>query len=162
VFDSDAEWIEAPERVNAKTYRGHDGIRESFERWLAQWGEYRLEVERIEDHGDQVLAVVKEYAERPGERRLHQSHRGRGVHLPRVEGDSLPRVLRRDGGAGVDCLSRPLAGQPPRGSSAGRPKRGNRSGSEPVSVLAPTRPVNAVISHTRSRSSASTSSDAGL
>jgi ketosteroid isomerase-like protein len=66
VFDSDAEWIEAPERVDAKTYRGHDGIRESFEHWLAQWGEYRLEVERIEDHGDQVLAVVKEYAEGRG------------------------------------------------------------------------------------------------
>jgi len=66
VFDSEAEWIEAPERVDAKTYRGHDGIRESFEHWLAQWGEYRLEVERIEDHGDQVLAVVKEYAEGQG------------------------------------------------------------------------------------------------
>ena len=37
LFLADAEWVEAPERVDAKTHRGHDGIRESFERWLDQW-----------------------------------------------------------------------------------------------------------------------------
>jgi ketosteroid isomerase-like protein len=61
LFDPDAEWIEAPERVDAKTYRGHDGIRESFEHWLDQWGEYRVEAERFEDHDDQVLVVAHEY-----------------------------------------------------------------------------------------------------
>jgi ketosteroid isomerase-like protein len=61
VFAPDAEWIEAPERVDAKLYRGHDGIRESFERWLTQWGEYRFEPERFEDHGDQVLVVGREF-----------------------------------------------------------------------------------------------------
>ncbi len=66
VFDPDAEWIEAPERVDAKTYRGHDGIRRSFEQWLAHWGEYRLEAERFEDHGDQVFVVAREYAEGQG------------------------------------------------------------------------------------------------
>jgi hypothetical protein len=33
LFHADAEWAEAPERVDAKTHRGHDWIRESFERW---------------------------------------------------------------------------------------------------------------------------------
>jgi ketosteroid isomerase-like protein len=66
LFAADAEWIEAPERVDAKTYRGHDGIRQSFEHWLEQWGEYRLEVERIDDHGDQVFVVAHEYAEGKG------------------------------------------------------------------------------------------------
>lgn len=37
LFLADAEWVEAPERVDAKTHRGHDGIRESFERRLDQW-----------------------------------------------------------------------------------------------------------------------------
>lgn len=60
IFHPDAEWVEAPERVDAGTYRGHDGIRESFERWLEHWDEYRLTAERIEDHGDQVLAIVRE------------------------------------------------------------------------------------------------------
>jgi ketosteroid isomerase-like protein len=66
LFHPDAEWVEAPERIDSRTYRGHDGIRESFERWLEQWGKYRVEVERIEDHGDQVLAVSREYGEGQG------------------------------------------------------------------------------------------------
>jgi ketosteroid isomerase-like protein len=62
----DAEWVEAPERVDARTYRGHAGIRESWIRWLEQWGEYRVELERVEDHGDQVFVVAREYGEGSG------------------------------------------------------------------------------------------------
>jgi ketosteroid isomerase-like protein len=36
-FHPDAEWAEAPDHVDAKTYRGHDGILESFEQRLDQW-----------------------------------------------------------------------------------------------------------------------------
>lgn len=60
VFHADAEWIEAPERVDAKTHRGHDGIRESFERWLDEWDEYRVEAVRFEDHGDSVFVASRE------------------------------------------------------------------------------------------------------
>ena len=66
IFDPEAEWIEAPERVDAKTYHGHEGIRRSFEQWLAQWGEYRIEAERFEDHGDQVFVAAREYAQGKG------------------------------------------------------------------------------------------------
>jgi ketosteroid isomerase-like protein len=66
LFHPDAEWIEAPERVDSRTYRGHNGIRESFERWLEQWGAYRVEAERYEDHGDHVLVVNHEYGEGQG------------------------------------------------------------------------------------------------
>jgi ketosteroid isomerase-like protein len=66
LFHPDAEWIEAPERVDARTYRGHDGIRESFEHWLEQWEDYRVTAERFEDHGDQVLVVVHESGEGHG------------------------------------------------------------------------------------------------
>jgi ketosteroid isomerase-like protein len=62
LFRPDAEWIEAPERVDAKTYRGHAGIRDSFERWLEGWDEYRIEADRFEDHGDHVLVVSREFA----------------------------------------------------------------------------------------------------
>src|SRR5437764_10908258 len=51
LFHPDAEWIEAPERVDSKIYRGHEGIRESFESWLDQWSDYRATAERFEDHG---------------------------------------------------------------------------------------------------------------
>lgn len=63
LFHPDAEWIEAPERVDSKIYRGHEGISESFERWLDQWGDYRVTAERFEDHGDHVLVVVHESGE---------------------------------------------------------------------------------------------------
>src|SRR5205807_6695869 len=66
LFHPDAEWIEAPERIDSKTYRGHDGIRQSFEGWLEQWGDYRLEAERFEAHGDHVLAIVHESGEGHG------------------------------------------------------------------------------------------------
>jgi ketosteroid isomerase-like protein len=55
LFHPDAEWVEAPERVDSRTYRGHDGIRESFENWLEHWDDYRMMAERFEDHGDHVL-----------------------------------------------------------------------------------------------------------
>ena len=66
LFHPDAEWIEAPERVDSKTYRGHEGIRESFESWLDQWSDYRATAERFEDHGDHVLVVVHESGEGHG------------------------------------------------------------------------------------------------
>jgi ketosteroid isomerase-like protein len=60
LFHEDAEWVEAPDRVDAKTYRGHDGIRESFERWLDQWEDYSIEPLKFEDHDDGVFVVVRE------------------------------------------------------------------------------------------------------
>lgn len=60
LFHEDAEWVEAPDRVDAKTYRGHVGIRESFERWLDQWEDYRIEALRFEDHDDRVFVAVRE------------------------------------------------------------------------------------------------------
>lgn len=66
LFHPDAEWIEAPERVDSTSYRGHDGIRDSFERWLEQWDDYRFEAERFEDHGDRVLVVARESGEGHG------------------------------------------------------------------------------------------------
>jgi ketosteroid isomerase-like protein len=82
LFHPDAEWIEAPERVDSRTYRGHDGIRQSFEHWLEQWEEYRVTAERFEDYGDQVLVVVHESGEGHGsgastKRRSTQSSRSR-------------------------------------------------------------------------------------
>jgi ketosteroid isomerase-like protein len=66
LFHRDAEWIEAPERVDSKTYRGHVGIRDSFERWLEDWDEYRIEADRFEDHGDHVLVVSREFGKGHG------------------------------------------------------------------------------------------------
>jgi ketosteroid isomerase-like protein len=60
LFHPDAEWAEAPDRVDAKTYRGHDGILESFEQRLDQSEDCKIEALRFEDHDDQVFVVGRE------------------------------------------------------------------------------------------------------
>jgi ketosteroid isomerase-like protein len=60
-FDPEIEWHEDPQRADAHVYLGHDGVRESFERWLDQWDEYGTEVERFIDCGDDVLVVAREH-----------------------------------------------------------------------------------------------------
>jgi ketosteroid isomerase-like protein len=60
--DPEIEWVEDPQRADSKTYRGHVGVLESFERWLEQFSEYGFEAERFVDCGDNVLVVMREQA----------------------------------------------------------------------------------------------------
>jgi ketosteroid isomerase-like protein len=51
--DPDVEWTTGEDGL---TYRGRDGVREAFERWLESFDDYRFEVERTTDcGGDRVL-----------------------------------------------------------------------------------------------------------
>jgi ketosteroid isomerase-like protein len=61
--DPEIEWEEDPHRVDARTYRGHAGVRESFERWLNDFEEYAIEPERVVDCGDDVLVVAREHGQ---------------------------------------------------------------------------------------------------
>ena len=61
-FTEDAEWVEDPKRADQQIWRGHDGICESWRRWLDQWDDWSFEVSTIEDHGDQVFVVAREHA----------------------------------------------------------------------------------------------------
>ena len=58
--DPDIEWVEDPQRADGRIYRGHAGVRESWERWLEDFDAYGFEVERITDHGDRVLVIAIE------------------------------------------------------------------------------------------------------
>ena len=58
--DPEIEWHEDPQRADARVYRGHEGVRESWERWLDQWDEWGGEAERFVDCGDDVLVVLRE------------------------------------------------------------------------------------------------------
>ena len=60
VFTDDAEWVEDPQRADQQIWRGHEGICESWRRWLDQWDEYSYEIIRVEDHGEHVLVVSRE------------------------------------------------------------------------------------------------------
>src|SRR2546421_10142846 len=57
----DIEWIEDPQRPDGRIYLGHEGVRESFERWLENFEEYAFEAERFVDCGDDVLVVAREH-----------------------------------------------------------------------------------------------------
>jgi ketosteroid isomerase-like protein len=58
----DIEWAEDPRRADGAVYRGHEGVRQSWERWLEQWDQWEFEVERVVDYGDRVLVVARERA----------------------------------------------------------------------------------------------------
>ena len=58
--DPGIEWVEDPRRADRRVYRGHEGVRESWERWLENFDEYGFEIERIVDCGDKILVVVRE------------------------------------------------------------------------------------------------------
>ena len=57
----DIEWVEDPQRADSCIYRGHDAVKQSWERWLDQWDEYGFEAERFVDCGDDVLVVSREH-----------------------------------------------------------------------------------------------------
>jgi ketosteroid isomerase-like protein len=81
--DPEIEFIETPERVDATTYHGHEGVLEAFSRWLDQWDEYDAEAESFEDHGDDVFVVARE--------------RGRGQSGATVEARLYLIYTMRDG-----------------------------------------------------------------
>jgi ketosteroid isomerase-like protein len=59
-LDPDIEWVEDPRRADGRIYRGHEGVRESFERWVENFEEYEVEVEWMVDCGDKVLLYARE------------------------------------------------------------------------------------------------------
>jgi len=60
ICDREIEWVEDPQRADGRVYRGHEGVRESFEQWFEQWDEYEFEVDEIVDCGDRVLVKARE------------------------------------------------------------------------------------------------------
>jgi ketosteroid isomerase-like protein len=58
--DPEIEWIEDPSRADARTYRGHEGVIESWRQWLENFDEWGYEVEEVRDRGDRVLATIRE------------------------------------------------------------------------------------------------------
>jgi ketosteroid isomerase-like protein len=45
-----------------RTYHGHEGVLQWVVDWRAEWADYELEVERVEDLGDQVMTVERNKA----------------------------------------------------------------------------------------------------
>src|SRR5215218_11340880 len=60
--DPDIEWIEGPARIDGRTYRGHDGVREALQHWYEDFAEYSYDLRELLDCGDHVLVVAREEA----------------------------------------------------------------------------------------------------
>lgn len=58
--DPEIEWSEDPGRPDGMVRHGHAGVRESFERWLEGFDDYRGEIDEVVDCGDNVLVLARE------------------------------------------------------------------------------------------------------
>jgi ketosteroid isomerase-like protein len=58
--DPEIEFVESPERVDSRVWRGHDGVLECWRRWLEEFRSYSVELEHIEAHGDDVFVAARE------------------------------------------------------------------------------------------------------
>ena len=61
ICDPEIEWVEDPRRADGRVFRGHGGVRESWERWLEDFDEWRFDVESIRDHGDRAFVIAVEH-----------------------------------------------------------------------------------------------------
>jgi ketosteroid isomerase-like protein len=56
LYTEDAAMIAGPEWPDQAEYHGRDGVRANIEQWRSVWESSRIEVERIEEHGDRIVA----------------------------------------------------------------------------------------------------------
>lgn len=58
----DVEIVQPAEVPDSKTYRGHQGMRDAFADWPAQWDEFRVELlETIEMDDERVLSLSRHH-----------------------------------------------------------------------------------------------------
>jgi uncharacterized protein len=62
LISEDVVYVAPPTMPGGKTYRGHEGVLEWVVDWRQEWTDYELEIERIDDLGDQVLSVERNRA----------------------------------------------------------------------------------------------------
>ena len=56
LYTEDAAMIAGPEWPDQAEYHGHDGVRANIEQWRSVWESSRIVAERVEAHGDRVVA----------------------------------------------------------------------------------------------------------
>jgi ketosteroid isomerase-like protein len=60
-YDPDVEFSQPADEPGGGTYYGVDGVVDAFQKWLAPWDEYRVDLEEITDHGEHVLARTRHH-----------------------------------------------------------------------------------------------------
>jgi ketosteroid isomerase-like protein len=60
-YDPDIEWNAGPGPMDdlRGVYRGHDGVRTYWRRWLEAWKDLDFELQDVLDAGDEVVALIR-------------------------------------------------------------------------------------------------------
>ena len=58
----DVVYVSPPTMPGGRTYHGHEGVLQWVVDWRAEWADYELEIERVEDLGDQVMTAERNKA----------------------------------------------------------------------------------------------------
>ena len=58
----DVVYVAPPTMPGGRTYHGHEGVLQWVVDWRAEWADYELEIERVEDLGDQVMTAERNKA----------------------------------------------------------------------------------------------------
>jgi ketosteroid isomerase-like protein len=58
----DVVYVAPPTMPGGQTYHGHEGVLQWVVDWRAEWADYELEIERVEDLGDRVMTVERNKA----------------------------------------------------------------------------------------------------
>ena len=60
-YDPEIEWIVGPGMADdlEGVYRGHDGVRTYWRRWLEAWNDLDFELQDVMDAGDEVVALIR-------------------------------------------------------------------------------------------------------
>ena len=62
LISEEVVYVSPPTVPDAKTYRGHEGVLQWVVDWRQEWTDYELDVEEIQELGDQVLTVERNRA----------------------------------------------------------------------------------------------------
>jgi ketosteroid isomerase-like protein len=61
-YDPEIEWDATSEGVApdiAGVYRGHEGVRDFWRRWLSAWKDIEFEVQDVRDAGEDVVVLIR-------------------------------------------------------------------------------------------------------
>ncbi len=58
----DVVYVAPPTMPGGRTYHGHEGVLQWVVDWRAEWADYELEIERVEDLGERVMTVERNKA----------------------------------------------------------------------------------------------------
>jgi ketosteroid isomerase-like protein len=60
-YDPGVEFSQPADEPGGGTYHGVEGVVEAFTKWLAPWDDYRVDLDELTDHGEDVLARTRHH-----------------------------------------------------------------------------------------------------